>query len=142
MTTKNNLTFMAKCPFCAMEFNFQESLRNQNFNCTNFRKPFIITKDQNDYKKLEDELAYYKETNRNLQNEVFLEKLKSKLYSFQAKFNEELHAQIKDERHKYDKTLLEQNQEISRLKDQNQKLEQANQNLMKKLLEKDEENFC
>jgi hypothetical protein len=140
MTTINNPTFLAKCPFCAMVFNFQESFRNQNFKCTNCRKPFILTEYQNDYKKLEDELAYYKETNRNLQNEVVMEKLKNKLYSFQAKRNEELHAQIKDERKKYDKTLLERNQEISRLKDQNQKLEQANQNLIKKLSEKDEEN--
>jgi prefoldin subunit 5 len=69
-----------------------------------------------------------------------MEKLKNKLYSFQANLNEELHAQIKDERKKYDKTLLERNQEISRLKDQNQKLEQANQNLIKKLSEKDEDN--
>ena len=123
-----------------MVFNFQEPFRNQNFNCTNCRKPFILTEYQNDYKKLEDELAYYKETNRNLQNEVVMEKLKNKLYFFQAKRNEELHAQIKDERKKYDKTLLERNQEISCLKDQNQKLEQANQNLIKKLSEKDEEN--
>jgi hypothetical protein len=78
-------------------FNFQESFRNQNFNFTNCRKPFILTEYQNDYKKLEDELAYYKETNRNLQNEVVMEKLKNKLYSLQAKRNEELHAQIKDE---------------------------------------------
>jgi hypothetical protein len=55
-----------------------------------------------------------------------MEKLKNKLYSFQAKRNEELHAQIKDERKEYDKNLLERNQEISRLKDQNQKLEQTN----------------
>ena len=49
---------------------------------------------------MENELAYYKETNRNLQNEVVMEKLKNKLYSFQAKRNEELHAQIKNERKK------------------------------------------
>ena len=140
MTTTNNPTFLAKCPFCAMVFNFQEPFRNQNFNSTNCRKPFILIEYQNDYKKLEDELAYYKETNKNLQNEVAMEKLKNKLYSFQEKHNEELHAQIKDERKKYVKTLLERNQEISRLKYQNQKLEQANQNLIKKLSEKDEEN--
>jgi hypothetical protein len=79
-----------------MVFNFQESFRNQNFKCTNCRKRFILTEYQNDYKKLEDELAYYKETNRNLQNEVVMQKLKNALYSFQAKHNEELHAQIKD----------------------------------------------
>jgi hypothetical protein len=98
MTTLNNPTFLAKCSFCAMVFNFQESFRNQNFNCTNCQTLFILTKYQNDYKKLEDELAYYKETNRNLQNEVVMEKLKNKLYSFQTKCNEKLHAQIKDER--------------------------------------------
>jgi hypothetical protein len=106
MTTINNPTFLAKCPFCAMVFNFRESFRNQNFSCTNCRKPFILTECQNDYQKLEDELTYYKETNRNLQNEVVMEKFKNKLYSFQAKCNEELCAQIKDEREKYDKTLL------------------------------------
>jgi hypothetical protein len=98
MTTINNPTFLAKCPFCAMVFNFQESFRNQTFKFTNCRKPFILTKYQNDSKKLEDELAYYKETNRNLQNEFVMEKHKNKFYSFQAKCNEELHAQIKDER--------------------------------------------
>jgi hypothetical protein len=69
-----------------------------------------------------------------------MEKLKNKLYSFRAKHSEELHAQTKDERKKYEKTLLERNQETSRLKDQNHNLEQANQNLIKKLSEKDEDN--
>ena len=45
---------------------------------------------------------------------------------------------LKTREKKYDKTLLERNQEISRLKDQNQKLEQDYQNLIKKLSEKDE----
>jgi hypothetical protein len=83
-----------------MVFNFQESFKNQNFKYTNCQKPFILTKYQNDYKNLEDKLAYYKETNRNLQNEVLVKKLKSKLCSFQEERNEELHAQIKDERKK------------------------------------------
>ena len=81
---------MAKCPFFAMVFSFQEPFRNQNFNCTNCWKPFILAKYQNDYNKLEDELAHYKETNINLQNEVVTKKLKNKLYSFQEKRNEEL----------------------------------------------------
>ena len=66
--------FWTKCPYCEMEFQYPTFFKNHNRSCPICGKYFIMKDDQGNShlqsQKLESELGYYKESNKNLQFET------------------------------------------------------------------------
>ena len=62
--------FLAKCPYCEMEFQYLTFFNNCNHSCPICAKYIIMKDDQGNSQLqsqgLENELGYYKESNKNL----------------------------------------------------------------------------
>jgi hypothetical protein len=148
MTSTKN-TFSAKCPYCAKEEEYERGLMNGARPCPYCKKIFILVENQGDthwevkIKELENQLIHYQQHNKNLQFQVGLEQMLKKQEERQ-KQNLEGKLQEKDKDISYlkdhNQNLLVQLNESKDKKHRDQKLEQANHDLIKKLSEKDEEN--
>ena len=118
--------FLAKCPYCEMEFQYPTCFKNGNHSCPICGKYFIMKYDQGNSQlqsqEQESELGYYKESNKKLQfendkkyfNDLINSKLKDRIRQSTKQTKE-----FEIARNKFDKDKQERDEEI---RDHNQKL--------------------
>ena len=115
------------CPYCEMKLQYSTVFKNENRSCPICGKYFIMKGDEGNShlqsQELERKLGYYKESNKNLQFEISKQSILDQL-------TEQENHRFKDHNQKMERTnedtekmLSTKNEEISRLKNRDQDLE-------------------
>ena len=118
--------FLAKCPYCEMEFQYPTCFKNVNHSCPICGKYFIMKDDKGNShlqsQKLESELGYYKESNKNLHFEMSKQIILHKLIEQENHRSKDKNKKLEKANEDIKKLLSTKNEEISRLKNHNQDL--------------------
>ena len=118
--------FWTKCPYCEMEFQYPTFFKNRNRSCPICGKYFIMKDDQGNSQlqsqNLENELGYYKESNKNLQFEMNKHIIVHKLIEQENRCSKDQNKNLEKANGDIKKLLSVKNEEISWLKNHNQYL--------------------
>ena len=118
--------FLTKCPYCEMEFQYPTFFKNGNHSYPICGKYFIMKEDEGNSQlqsqELESELAYFKKSNRNLQFEISKEIILHKLMEQENHHSKDQNKKLEKANEDIKKLLSAKNEKISRLKNHNQDL--------------------